>query len=647
MLRKIFLVSFIIIIGYNSQGQTLFTYGGHAVDAKEFLRAYHKNNTSAVTDKTTSVNSYLNLYISSRLKIHEAYALGYDTLASFQEEVNNLRAQIIENYMNDPVMTEKLNKEAFQRSLKDIRAAHIFISSGNSAGVADSLAAMKKLNEVLQRLQKGEDFLKLAQELSDDPSAKTNKGEIGWLTVFTLPYEFENIIYSTAPGKYSAPYRSRMGFHIFKKLEERKAKGKIKVQQILLAYPPGADANAKASIRKKADSLYKRIMAGDKFERLATAFSNDYISAASGGNLPDIGVGQYDSRFENALWALSKDGAISKPFETSHGWHIVKRISLKPVVTDPNNKPNQQELQQRITADGRWKTAREFIYERVRTNPGLKINAYDKARLWAFSDSLLDRKPIGTTTEFSRKTVLFTIGKTSYTAEDWINYATSFRFQADGSGMKSYEQVMEEFINQSLFNYYRDNLEDFNEEFKLQMQEFKDGNLFFEIMQREIWNRAQNDTLGLQAYYEKNKTNYQWKQSADVIMFFCADLNTANTIHDQMKKKPADWRKYANALQEKMAVDSGRYEWEQIPNLNKMTPKPGMLTNPLLNELDQTVSFAYIVNVYTQPSQRSFQEARGMVISDYQALLEGQWVSELMKKYPVVVDQKVMAEISR
>jgi peptidyl-prolyl cis-trans isomerase SurA len=644
---KKYLLILIACLGMLSlPAQTLFTYGDVAVDAKEFLRAYNKNNTQKVTDKAKSMNEYLNLYINSRLKIHEAYIRKYDTIALLRDDVNNLRAQIIENYMNDPKMTEKLYNEAFRRSLRDIHTAHIFIAYRNAAGIIDTTGARTKSDDILRRLQK-EDFLKIAAQFSDDTSAKTNKGDMGWVTVFTLPYEFENIIYATPAGKYSAPYRSKLGYHIFKNLGERKAVGKIKAQQILLAIPPGTDEAAKKQLAKKADSLYKRIIAGDDFETLARTFSNDYISAASGGTMPEISVGQFAPQFEAVLWGLSKDGAVSKPFLTSHGYHIVKRIAVKPVIADPENNANKLELQQKITTDGRWKAARDFIYDLVKKNPGLKRNAYAPAVLWAFSDSLLQYQPIGIGKEITRETMLFTIGNTAYTAGDWVNYAQAFRFKPDGSGAKPYELVMEEFINQSLFNYYRDHLEDYNEEFKMQMQEFRDGNLFFEIMQREIWNKAQNDSVSLAALYEKNKSGYTWKESADVIAFFCVDMNTAQSVYEEMKKNPADWRNIAALQTEKLAADSSRYEWEQIPGLNKKIPKSGQFTAPALNELDKTASFAYIVKVYAQPSQRSFNEARGMVISDYQNLLEEQWIESLKKKYPVVIDQKVLAEIAK
>jgi len=207
--------------------------------------------------------------------------------------------------------------------------------------------------------------------------------------------------------------------------------------------------------------------------------------------------------------------------------------------------------------------------------------------------------------------------------------------------------VKEEFLQFSLYNYYRDHLEDFNDEFRSQMTEFKDGNIFFEIMQQEIWNKAQNDTSALQALYEKNKKNYTWNQCADAVLFFCSEETTAKKLYDEVKKKPADWRKAAEQYTEKVVIDSSRYEWSQIPNLFKMIPKAGMITTPLVNTNDNTASFAYIIQAYSQPMQRTFIEAKGLVINDYQTLLEKQWTEALKKKYPVVVNEKVLNDISK
>src|SRR5687768_10496540 len=240
----------------SASSQTLLTYGHHKADAQDLLRAFNKNNQKTPVNKRGAIKEYLELYINSRLKIREAYDKGYDTLPHVKSEIENLRNQVIENYMSDPEAINRLTKEAFQRSLKDIHAAHIFISFTNKTGIADTVAARQKLDEAVNRLAKKEDFLAVAQQLSDDPSAKTNKGDLNYITVFTLPYEFENIVYTTTTGKYSKPYTSKAGYHIFKNLGERKALGKIKVQQILLAFPPGIDDAGKKAAGRIADSLY-------------------------------------------------------------------------------------------------------------------------------------------------------------------------------------------------------------------------------------------------------------------------------------------------------------------------------------------------------------------------------------------------------
>jgi len=625
--------------------QTIFAYGSHTVDAKDFLKAYNKNNSGPVSNKAKAISDYLTLYINSRLKIQEAYDRGFDTLPQIQNEVSNLRSQIVENYMSDPIEVKRLEKEAFQRSLKNIMTAHIFISLKNANGVEDTMAAAKKKDEVIKRLQKGEDFLTVAQQFSDDPSVKTNKGVLGYISVFTLPYAFENIIYNTPVGKYSAPYRSGIGYHIFKNLGERKAPGTIKAQQILLALPPASDDTVKKELKDLADSLYQRIMAGDDFSKLATKFSNDYLSAPSGGYIPNIEPGRYDPVFENEVFSLQKDGAVSKPFFTSYGWHIVKRVSIKPVITDENNKDNQRELQQRITQDGRWKTSISFIYDLVEKKVGLK-KVYDKAVLSGLNDSLLDFKPAGIGQTMGMESPLFIIGDTVIKVSDWIVYAQNHR-NNPGGGIINNDRLIEDFTHSVMYNYYQDHLEQFNEDFRNQMTEFRDGNLFFEIMQEKIWNKSQDDSSAIKMLYEKNKKNYTWQQSADAVIFFCSDEEIAKTLFDKIKKDPADWRNLADAENEKVVADSSHYEWDQLPNLNKMKPVPGMITNLLINKTDNTVSFAYIINVYTQPMQRSFAEARGMVINDYQALLEEQWIADLRKKYPVVIDEKVLASISK
>ena len=106
--------------------------------------------------------------------------------------------------------------------------------------------------------------------------------------------------------------------------------GRIKVAQILLSIPPGASAAVREQVRRKADSVYLVLVAGRDFGALARAYSGDNLTYQNGGELPEFGIGRYDSAFEAAAFGLDRDGAISRPVATEFGYHIIKRLSRKP-----------------------------------------------------------------------------------------------------------------------------------------------------------------------------------------------------------------------------------------------------------------------------------------------------------------------------
>ncbi len=628
--------------------QTLFTYGSHKVTSKEFLRAFDKNNPGDATgaEREKAMRDYLDLYINSRLKIQEAYARGYDTLPRLKSEMDNLRNQIIDPYLSDPNAIDRLRREAFLRSQKDIRVAHIFISLTDASGKEDTLQAGRKLRELQKELSKSTDFQELAVRYSDDPAAKTNRGDLHYITVFTLPYAFENIIYQLKPGKVSAPFRSRAGFHLFKNLGERKALGKIRIQQVLLAIPPQSNAALVEEKRRLADSIYQLLKNGAELAPLAKQFSNDLVSSQSNGQVPDIVVGQYESDFETFIANLAP-GELGKPFQSAHGFHIVKKTEQIPIVADSNDVANREWLEQKILNDDRWKTSRDFIYTKVKANPGIRHEKLSRDAIWGISDSLLDYRPAGAGRGLTRETVLFSIGKEKTNVNEWIRYAQMNRYRTERGGMKPYTELWDDFEKQAMYQYYRNNLEQYNEEFRIQMSEFRDGNLFFEIMQEEVWNKAQEDTLALRKLYAQQKDNYLWGKSARALLFFCPDSSLAVELIQKLRGNTQRWQQIMEPYRDRVVADSGRYEWEQLPGLEATSPKAGEPTAIVSNPVDRTSTFAWILEVYTQPSPRSFEEARGLVMNDYQAKLEEEWIKRLKKKYPVKVNEGEFAKISK
>jgi peptidyl-prolyl cis-trans isomerase SurA len=112
-------------------------------------------------------------------------------------------------------------------------------------------------------------------------------------------------------------------------------------------------------------------------------------------------------------------------------------------------------------------------------------------------------------------------------------------------------------------------------------------------------------------------------------------------------EKADGWRKLADSAGAAVQADSGRYELAQIPGVGHSDPAEGSLTAPVTNKTDNTESFSYILHIYRDRSPRNFRDARGFVINDYQSWLEDQWISELKKKYPVKIDEAVLASLPK
>ena len=133
----------------------------------------------------------------------------------------------------DQTVTQELLDEAWERSQTEYNSSHILIGVGPDASPGDTLLAFQKAMNIKSRLDSGEDFETVAREVSDDPSAKENGGELGFYSVFDLVYPFENAAYNTAVGEVSEPVRTEFGYHLIKVNERIPTRGQIQVAIII------------------------------------------------------------------------------------------------------------------------------------------------------------------------------------------------------------------------------------------------------------------------------------------------------------------------------------------------------------------------------------------------------------------------------
>ena len=638
-MRKIGLALLSLALTTGLFAQNVFTYGKNAVPKDEFVRAFNKN-PNVTTDRKAALKEYLDMYINFKLKVQAAYDEGIEKDPTQQYEMDNFRRQIADNIINEQANVKELVKQAFERSQKEILLSQIFIPTVPGE---DSMQQYQKIQEAYKALKEGKDFQTACQEYSTDEDTRKSNGDLGYVTAFTLPYEFENVIYGLKPNEFSAPYKSKIGYHIFKNVAERKSLGSRRVAQILIVMPPSSSEEEKALAKKKADSVYQLIKDGQNFGKIATAVSNDLSSNNNNGELPEFTTGTYSPDFEQAAFGLKNTGDVSKPFQTAHGFHIIKLLEAKSAASDITDAATFATVQEKVIKDNRMEQAKKALIGKILTQIKYKPATFKSKDLFAYTDSVLEEKK-ATVNGVNGKTVIFSFAKKNVTGEDWTTYVKSIK---NGSETFSpdYNQLLKQYTNVAAEEYYRDHLGDYNADYAKQVQEFKEANLLFAIMEKKVWGTANMDSTGLKAYYNTHKEKYIWPASADALIITANNQQLSESLLNKLKLDINNWRDITGKYESDVIADSGRYELSQLPVVDRTNFTKGLFTAPTKNANDGSYSFNYIVNIYKEPSQRSFEDSRGMVISDYQQVLEEKWITELRKKYPVAVNEAVFQTI--
>ena len=597
--------------------QTLFSYGGNNVSRQEFLDAYYKNNLAKKPDRQ-DLENYLELYIRYRLKIQWAYQSQLDTLPSVQQEWDRFRNQVAGQFVTDDSTVQALIREAKQRSATNLLLSHIYINA------ADSISATNKIKALAAALKKGESFEKLALAYSEDPAVQLNKGLIGWISAFTLPYELEQLAYTTPKNQVSPVYRSATAYHFFKVLDSRPATGKTTIAQLFLEVPE----NEEQRIQKKADSLYNVLKAGGDFAQLVYQFSNDNATYQKGGELLPFEAGTYDPDFEAVVASLNAPGDISKPFQSKQGYHIIK-LMAREGIANTTAEEYEEEIRNRVLASDRYKLANEIAYQKAKKLTGLK---------W-----------VPVTGSRNANTTIATIGRRQVTEGEFQ------LFKQDQAGLRPAGEKQpadaterERFIRQQVMQEYLRNLEIYRPDFAAQLKDFREGTLIFEAMQQQIWDKAASDEKGLSAFFTKNAGRYKWKESFRGVLFTCSDQATAITVFDQLKSQPQNWTAVTTRFSNTVLADTGRYEYDQLPfQLDPAKLAGGTLSIPQAIDNSEQYGFVYCIEKLPAKLPRDFENARGYVLNDYQLQLEEDWIKELKKTYPVKINRSVLNSLNR
>ncbi len=382
---------------------TLMTINGKNVSAEEFLYIYEKNNQAGAVDPK-SMDEYLDMFINFKLKVAEAEALGIDTTESFRKELKGYRAQATPKYLQDEAAMDSLVEMSWRHMAKDRRAAHIAIQCPASADSAAQAEALRQISEARERVTIGklkverkkvrgrwkeiekrepvEPFADVAREVSTDPNVAQTGGELGWITPFRYVYPLEEAVYNTPVGAISEVFRTQYGYHIVLVEEEREHK-EVKASHIMKMVPADSlDAPKRALI----DSIAKELTP-ENFAEVAKRESEDRGSSSRGGELGWFGKGMMVKEFEDAAFSLPS-GAISTPFRTAYGWHILYKEGERGI--QPLDSIRTQ-VQRQVMRDERANEAEKSFIRKTRAEYNLPATMSD-AEVKNYADEHLEDK---------------------------------------------------------------------------------------------------------------------------------------------------------------------------------------------------------------------------------------------------------------
>ncbi len=644
ILSTAFILLTALLIGTHTNAQkkdpVLMTIAGEDVKVSEFEAVYKKNNKDEVVDRD-DLADYLELYINFKLKVKEAEALGMDTIKKFQEELKGYQKQLAKPYLTDKSVTEALVQEAYERMKFDIKASHILLKVDPEALPKDTLAAYNRILEMRDDAIKNNSFGKLAAKNSDDPSAKSNHGDLGYFTGLRMVYPFESAAYNTKVGEISMPVRTRFGYHIIKVEDKRPAQGEILAAHIMIKTPNDATEEQKAEAKKKIDEVAALLKEGKEFEKLATKYSDDKGSAEKGGVLPWFGTGRMVPEFEAAAFALEKDGDISEPILSSYGWHIIQRKERKEQKTF---EEIESDLRAKVAKDSRSQQSKIAVLTRVKKEYGFTVNEEAVAAVAEKLDStVFDGKWKVWTTKENPKTVM-QIGAKTFNQKDLGDYIASHQVRRKPVDLAVLvNSFFKQFSEEELLKYEEEQLSTKYPEYKALLKEYRDGILLFDLTDQKVWSKAVKDTTGLAEFHEANADKYMWEKRADATIYYCKDDSIADVVNSLMKDINAGKVTNDSLLKRmnvksrlNLRVEDDKFQKDENELIDGVEWKKGTYGPIDNNERKVIINIKEIL----EPSPKTLREARGLVTADYQDKLEKDWIKELRSKYKYKVNKE-------
>jgi peptidyl-prolyl cis-trans isomerase SurA len=324
---------------------------------------------------------------------------------------------------------------------------------------------------------------------------------------------------------------------------------------------------------------------------------------------------------------------------------------LIEVIPLPSFEELEPTIKNKVERDSRSAISKNaFIQDRIKVY-GMKEYSKNLTPFYTWVDSSIFMSKWSVDPAWKMSKPLFSLAKTKFTQKDFADYLLEqMRLNKRSKGQQKpittfVNESYNSFKNDMVLTYTDDHLEEEYPDFRSLLQEYHDGILLFELSDQKVWKKATSDSLGLDNFYQEHKLENMWPERVEATIYksldekICKEVNAwvADSISTDSILQVVNKESQLN-----LVVEEGLFVKEDNEIFSKIEWKRGISEIVLLN--NQYV-FVNITDILL-PSPKSLNEARGYYISNYQDLLEKEWIASLRAKYPVEINKEVLYSIA-
>lgn len=642
--------SLLIFIGCGTSSPTVASIGNDKMTLNEFEDSYAKNNGSWDAGVKASLDErqkYLDLLIKFKLKVKEARDKGLERDSALLSELATYRVSVAQSYMLEKEIVEPGIKQMYDRTKEEVRVSQIFFRVSPKASPSDTLKAYKRAVKAIEQIAV-KPFDSLAIEMSDDPQAKINGGDLGYETGGKTVPEFEDACYSMKPGEYTKiPVRSSYGYHVIKVTERQPYPGSIRLSHILLRF--NRSLSDTTAVKDTIWMIYRQLKSGTNFNDMVKKYSQDPQGKLNDG---DLGVYEHERippTISNLLFSLAID-SITEPQRFNYGYHIFKVTEKKPLPTFSEIKNELKEKYQRLRYQYEY---RKYI-DALKTKYRLSIDTADVVRVAQVLDTT--KTPayddwISPLTAELLGTPLITTTQRTFTTKDFVEKViNTTEFNSNFLTQTNVWSIINRCVDDVVLEQPALQASERYPELVKLMKEYEEGILLYRIEQDEVWKKVTiNDSL-LRIYYEENKEKYRWPERVNFAEIYVLSDSLAKAAYWKLRYGE-DFLDVAEEYTVRTGYKEKKGVWGFQPfTFNELSTKASkMALDSIAPPFKQRAGWSIIKTLgFDSAHVKTFEEASPEVASAYQEIrskqIEQEWIEALKLKYPVVINKEILTE---